>query len=99
MTARSWDDKRFCPALLIKQLKSESDAAKPKSKPKSKGKGNKSTAATSTTPTLALSLEESQHTIDGVDLKTFALGGEVPPHKDIHRCVKVSECNNNIIHT
>jgi hypothetical protein len=98
MTARSWDDKRFCPALLIKQLKSESDAAKPKSKPKSKGKGkgHNSTAATSTTPTLALSLEESQHTIGGVDLKTFALVGEVPPHKDIHICVKVSECNDSI---
>ena len=104
MAARAWEDNRFCPALLVKQLKNDSDVTKPK---KGKGKGKSKAAAAHNSSVLALTLEESVQKIEGVDMKAFALVGVVPPYEDI----RVSLCHSmyliqhmyivmhNVIHT
>ena len=93
MAARAWEDNRFCPALLVKQLKSESDVAKPntssRGRSSGKGKGKSKAAAAHTPAVLALTLEESLQTIEGVEMKAFALVGVVPPYEDIRICVIV----------
>ena len=89
MAARAWEDNRFCPALLVKQLKSESDVAKPNtsSRGRSSGKGKGKSKAAAAHTVLALTLEESLQTIEGVEMKAFALVGVVPPYEDIRYCV------------
>ena len=87
--APAWDTSRFCPAVLIKQLKSEGENGKKvkgegengkKVKGlKDKGKGKDKSKESKDLSSCALQLQETVHTVDGLDLKTYALTGTVPP--------------------
>ena len=81
MVAKSWNCKKFCPALLVKQLKGEKAPkdTKDANAAGKKGTGKGNAAGTGAhMKTVALQLEEAVVTHDDVALKAFSLVGSIP---------------------